>query len=76
MNGIDNGLLIAIFVAVIGQSTVLWWKLGRVETGLVGVMREQGRVATSLIESRKQGCPFPACPVFKRAMDEAAPIRE
>lgn len=79
----DNGLLIAIFLAIVGQSTVLWRKLGSMEAGLLSVQRdinhvqeEQAKVAVALEETNRKSCPFPDCPVFKRAIEEAAPKRD
>ncbi len=76
MNGIDTAFLIGIFMAIIAQSTILWRQLGKVETGITDVRNEQKAVAKSLEEAKKKVCPFPSCPVFVRAIDEAAPTRD
>lgn len=72
---LDNALLIAILLAIVGQSTVLWKQLGTVQNGLKNVCREQEKVAIALEETKTKSCPFPSCPVFKRAIEEAAPAR-
>ncbi len=72
---LNDGLLVGILIAIIGQSALIWKALGSVQTGLKGVKDEQQKVALALIETNKKSCPFPACPVFNRAISEAAPDR-
>ena len=69
MNFIDSGILVAIFLAIIGQSTILWRRFGNLESNLVEVRDEQKRVADQLKERAPKLCPFPECPVFHKAIE-------
>lgn len=73
---LDNAILLAIFFAIVGQSTVIWRKMGNIETGIKNVRVEQTKVALSLEETKRKSCPFPVCPIFKRAIEEATPVRD
>ncbi len=73
---LDNGLLVGILIAILGQSALIWRSLGSVQTGLTNVRAEQTKVAEALKETNKRACPFPGCPLLKRAIEEAAPTRE
>ena len=70
-----DGLLVGIFIAIVGQSALIWRSLGSLQAGVKHMREEQEKMAEALVETNKRSCPFPACPVMKRAIDEAAPAR-
>ena len=69
MNFIDSGILVAIFLAIVGQSTVLWQKMGSLDRSIVDVRDEQKKVAEQLKDRTPKLCPFPECPVFHKAIE-------